>query len=460
MTQALHDPDGILDTLPDPGPDALPDPVDVPHRVGDPFEMPDTTWKSSRRDALGLGLDPQEAAAKLAALSRDPRGDKYQPREIAPPPPEPDPAQVRLDRLRYLARWVPATANLREIVDRAEAAAEGIVAGGKKVPPALRATIDAGRARLADALERDAIAATRPPGCHCLGSGAYGSSSHLLLVEPGDPASGAPPKVLYSEGTAGPEIYGVRCDACPEGLAYRDWLAGERDAMRLRMAAHATERLLGAAHIPARLAHLTLETYPYPDKALRLWRWYATNAREARDGTIPRSLRPFLLASGPNRRGKTGLAVGLMKRAIAQGTACVSRTIPKLLTELKATYDKDNPACFSDLLAALQAAPLLILDDLGAEQLTENAIEILYALLDHRANELMPTVLTTNLSWKKRDPDDPNDRSELARWVGQRLYMRIRPNANLLDFGDVPILALDVDPEPVDVSPPDAFEEW
>jgi DNA replication protein DnaC len=480
MTSAqrtFNDPDGILDGYPDPGPDAaqgevippIPDPVDQLYRFGDPFEIP--TTGPTRRERLGIGAgfgtDPMEAAAKLKALNRDPRRDKYQPLTVAEPAPEPDPEQVRLDHLRYLARWCGPTEHARAMVARAEA---GIAAfkdaesnAKRKVPDSLHASLAQWQRTLADSEERDEIQATRPPGCHCLGSGGYDGQVALILWEEG---AGDRPleerRIKYSEGADGPMRWSRTCDACPEGRAHLAWIEEELVALEERRQAKQIRRLLGNATIPLKLQHLTLETYPYPAKAARAWRWFATSMAERKAGPPPYSLRPFILFSGSNRRGKTGMAIGILKRAIAQNVPAAFRTCSGLLTELKATYDKDNPRCFSEILEVLQTAPLLVLDDLGAEKLTEYAVEVLVELLDYRANNLLLTIFTTNLSWKRPDgvvgTDD--EISPLALWVGQRLYMRIRPNAHLLDFGDIPILDLDVDHAPAQHSQPDDFEDW
>ncbi|MCH5184031.1 MAG: ATP-binding protein [Oscillospiraceae bacterium] len=68
----------------------------------------------------------------------------------------------------------------------------------------------------------------------------------------------------------------------------------------------------------------------------------------------------------------------------------------ELLERLKRSYTgKDEGE--KDLLESLKRAPLLILDDLGAEKVTEWSRERLFEIIDYRYNEELPLLVTTNL---------------------------------------------------------------
>lgn len=52
----------------------------------------------------------------------------------------------------------------------------------------------------------------------------------------------------------------------------------------------------------------------------------------------------------------------------------------------------------SDVLCALDAAKLVVLDDLGAERSTDYALEKVYNIIDRRYRKCLPMIITTNLS--------------------------------------------------------------
>jgi DNA replication protein DnaC len=52
---------------------------------------------------------------------------------------------------------------------------------------------------------------------------------------------------------------------------------------------------------------------------------------------------------------------------------------------------------YDELFEAVRTVPVLILDDLAAENATPWAMEKLYQILDYRARQNLPTLVTTNL---------------------------------------------------------------
>jgi DNA replication protein DnaC len=60
----------------------------------------------------------------------------------------------------------------------------------------------------------------------------------------------------------------------------------------------------------------------------------------------------------------------------------------------------------------------LVIDDLGAEKSSEWAREILYLIIDKRYSDLLPTIITSNLSPK-----------ELAEKLDDRLVSRLMEDA-------------------------------
>jgi DNA replication protein DnaC len=82
-----------------------------------------------------------------------------------------------------------------------------------------------------------------------------------------------------------------------------------------------------------------------------------------------------------------------------------------LFDALKTSYNTSEPC---DVYESAKAVELLVLDDLGAERPTDWVQERLFALLSTRYDEMLSTVVTSNLS--------PTD---LPRAIGQRSASRV-----------------------------------
>lgn len=106
----------------------------------------------------------------------------------------------------------------------------------------------------------------------------------------------------------------------------------------------------------------------------------------------------WLLLTGAYGCGKTHLALAIANQVISQGVQVLYQTAPDFLRSLRATFDRENPAKFDQVFGFAQNVELLVLDDLGAERMTDWAAEQFFGLLDHRYLRDLPTVVVSNLS--------------------------------------------------------------
>lgn len=103
----------------------------------------------------------------------------------------------------------------------------------------------------------------------------------------------------------------------------------------------------------------------------------------------------WLYLHGPTGVGKTHLAVAIANLRAQKGDSITLWSVPDLLDNLRHTYSNPNETTFYSLFDSVRNCELLILDDFGAQQMTDWALEKLYQLISHRHDRLLPTVITS-----------------------------------------------------------------
>jgi DNA replication protein DnaC len=111
----------------------------------------------------------------------------------------------------------------------------------------------------------------------------------------------------------------------------------------------------------------------------------------------------WLILKGSYGCGKTHLAAAIANHQIEHGRPVLFVVVPDLLDHLRAAFSPDSPVTFDRRFEAIRTAPLLILDDFGAQSSTPWAQEKLYQILNHRYNAQLPTVITTNCELEDLD---------------------------------------------------------
>lgn len=111
--------------------------------------------------------------------------------------------------------------------------------------------------------------------------------------------------------------------------------------------------------------------------------------------------------------GKTHLTAAIIHRLAERGIGGVFVVVPELLRAIRRGFNQANED--SDRLVKLtEEAPLLVLDDLGAEKPSDWVREQLYVIINRRYENMLPTIITTNCSMQ-----------ELVDRIGQRTVSRI-----------------------------------
>lgn len=133
----------------------------------------------------------------------------------------------------------------------------------------------------------------------------------------------------------------------------------------------------------------------------------------------------WLLLYGPNGCGKTHLAAAIANRRRARGERPVFFHVADLLDYLRHLMDRENSGSFMEGFNLLRNAPLLILDDIGAQADVPWVRDRLYQIINHRYAARLPTVFTASTD-------------SLERVVEERILSRLNDPGVCLE---VPITA-------------------
>ena len=150
---------------------------------------------------------------------------------------------------------------------------------------------------------------------------------------------------------------------------------------RLRIA-----RLFASAHIPRAYEADTFADYEVTGGN----KGAVDAARMMVDGEIG-----GLFIHGVRGTGKTMLAAIIANERAQAGSPVLFASVPDLMADIRSSF-KDGTT--SEAVQAVKNTPFLVLDDLGAEKMTEWVGEQLFCIVNHRYNERLQTVVTSNYS--------------------------------------------------------------
>lgn len=127
---------------------------------------------------------------------------------------------------------------------------------------------------------------------------------------------------------------------------------------------------------------------------------------------------------GATGRGKTTAACAMLSEHLKNGLGSFT-TMNDLLHRVRGAYSSGENA--EDVFGICRGTPLLVLDDLGKENVSADSITRLFELLDARINNKRPTIVTTqfqNNELLKRYRGKVDDREMIAAVLSRLALFR------------------------------------
>ena len=116
-------------------------------------------------------------------------------------------------------------------------------------------------------------------------------------------------------------------------------------------------------------------------------------------------IKGWLFLYGPAGVGKTHLAVGILNKIWPYKP--VFYPVAELLLHLRSSLREKTE---EEAIEPFKNAPILILDDLGVEKITDWVRQAFYVIIAHRERNELPTIFTSNLSLDELEERIGDDR--------------------------------------------------
>jgi len=216
--------------------------------------------------------------------------------------------------------------------------------------------------------------------------------------------------------------------ACP--LAVCDgsgWILGPEDVAR---PCECREQRLKRGHvrgvasaIPPRYRGVSFDRPPVSDMGRDMTTRHVVNAVQAFVDDLDTNLAAGkgMWLMGNTGTGKTTLGMLAAKTALAAGKSVAVYFTPKLLTQIRQTYQAtESEDAYEAFFQRLTSVDLLYIDDLGSERHTDWVVEQLYALVNERYENQRSMLVTSNAA-----KDVEEGRRQLEEQIGSRTVSRL-----------------------------------
>jgi DNA replication protein DnaC len=213
------------------------------------------------------------------------------------------------------------------------------------------------------------------------------------------------------------EFLGIKKSVQPVCKCETDKLEHERMMDATLIKRKQIERLFSISNLGERFENASFKAFKPrlgAEKVFRIARKYVEEFKDWGSDS--------LLIWGEPGNGKTHIASAVANEVSAKGSIVVFQSVPELLERIRSTFNKNSKESEQEIMKALTTCDLLVLDDIGAEKLTDWVQDVIYRVIDGRYRKKLPTFYTSNLK-----------PGELAEQLGFRTIDRITETSLMLE---------------------------
>lgn len=178
------------------------------------------------------------------------------------------------------------------------------------------------------------------------------------------------------------------------------------------------EQKFSISNLGSRFEKLTFESFkprPGTELAYKITRDYTTNFdKHQGEGGI-------LLWGSPGN-GKSHLVAAAANELSAKGKTVVFQTAAELLERIRHTFRQKNTETEREIIEALTHCDVLVLDDIGAEKISDWVLDVMFRIVDGRYRQNKPILYTTNYK-----------PSQLLNRLGERIYDRMIETSTIVE---------------------------
>ncbi|RMF95031.1 MAG: hypothetical protein D6734_06445 [Candidatus Schekmanbacteria bacterium] len=188
------------------------------------------------------------------------------------------------------------------------------------------------------------------------------------------------------------------------------------------------KKVISTCNIPERYSECTLDNYETHNSSQRTAKRIAEKFCKGYPG-----YEIGLFFVGPCGVGKTHLSVAILKNLIENKLVDgIFYDFWELLKSIQSTYSATSLLTESQIISPVIEKEIIILDDLGAQKVTDWRRDILTYILNKRYNEKKPTILSSN--WHISADKDSNIEETLEDRIGTRLISRIYEMCRIVEI--------------------------
>lgn len=129
----------------------------------------------------------------------------------------------------------------------------------------------------------------------------------------------------------------------------------------------------------------------------------------------------FLVLTGPAGTGKTYFCAAMLVDMVNKASSIRAYNERSLFRQLRASFDGPSSGDYLETLHSMLDDAFIILDDIGSSGHTVWREEVLMEAIDFRYENMLPTLITSNLS-----------KDEFYSTYGQRISSRIFAKENVI----------------------------